>query len=185
MATGRLLGLSSEAMHHALSLAVVPNLCTYPTRAGELSMWKGFAGPNGARSGVFAALLAAEGLSGPYEPFDGEFGISKQTLGGTPYNVPLGSCYEDGKWGIVQTSIKTHPVRDSCQLPIDTALELRQRANLADSRPAAGLPRYPGQGVLLANASLVLKPYLDSRTGRLRLCMSTIDPLPRAVLPSA
>src|SRR4029077_8489643 len=34
-------------------------------------------------------------------------------------------------------------------------------------RPAAGLPPYPGQGVLLADASLVLKPYLDSRTGRL------------------
>src|ERR1700730_17386769 len=33
-------------------------------------------------------------------------------------------------------------------------------------RPAAGLPPYPGQAVLLANASLVLKPYLDSRTGR-------------------
>src|ERR1700730_17045373 len=35
-------------------------------------------------------------------------------------------------------------------------------------RPAAGLPPYPGQAVLLANASLVLKPYLDSRTGRRR-----------------
>lgn len=127
MAAGRLLGLSSEAMHHALSLAVVPNLCTYQTRAGELSMWKGCAGPNGARNGVFAALLAAEGLSGPYESFGGEFGIWKQALGGMSYDVPLGSCYEDGKWGIVQTNIKTHPVRDSCQLPIDTALELRQR----------------------------------------------------------
>jgi len=47
-------------MAHALSLAVTPNLCTYQTRAGELSMWKGCAGPNGARNGVFAALLAAE-----------------------------------------------------------------------------------------------------------------------------
>src|SRR4029077_19411057 len=34
-------------------------------------------------------------------------------------------------------------------------------------RHAAGLPPSPGQAVLLANASLVLKPYLDSRTGRL------------------
>ena len=132
MAAGRLLGLSREAMYHALSLAVVPNLCTYQTRAGELSMWKGCAGPNGARNGIFAALLAAEGLSGPYQPFDGEFGIWRQTLGGTVYDVPLGSCYEDGQWGIIQTNIKTHPVRDSCQLPIDTALELRQRANIED-----------------------------------------------------
>src|ERR1700751_6166148 len=30
--------------------------------------------------------------------------------------------------------------------------------------PATGLPPHPGQGVLLADARLVLKPYLDSRT---------------------
>src|SRR6266404_8159761 len=35
-------------------------------------------------------------------------------------------------------------------------------------RPAAGLPPHPGQGVLLADASLVLKPYLDSRIACLR-----------------
>jgi 2-methylcitrate dehydratase len=132
MAAGRLLGLSREALMHALALAVIPNLCTYQTRAGELSMWKGCAGPNGARNGVFAALLAAEGMSGPYEAFDGVFGVWNQTLGGTPYDVLLGSCYVDGKWGIVQTNIKTHPVRDSCQLPIDTALELRPRAKAGD-----------------------------------------------------
>ena len=128
MAAGRLLGLSHEALRHALALAVIPNLCTYQTRAGELSMWKGCAGPNGARNGVFAALLASEGMSGPYEAFEGVFGVWNQTLDGTPYDVSLGSCYQDGKWGIVQTNIKTHPVRDSCQLPIDTALELRSQA---------------------------------------------------------
>lgn len=132
MAAGRLLGLSRDAMLHAVALAVIPNLCTYQTRAGELSMWKGCAGPNGARNGVFAALLAAEGMSGPFEAFDGIYGVWNQTLGGTAYDVPLGSCYDDGKWGIVQTNIKTHPVRDSCQLPIDTAIELRTRANPGD-----------------------------------------------------
>jgi len=35
-------------------------------------------------------------------------------------------------------------------------------------RPAAGLPPHPGQSVLLADASLVLKPHLDSRTACLR-----------------
>ena len=35
-------------------------------------------------------------------------------------------------------------------------------------RSAAGLPPHPGQAVFLADASLVLKPYLDSRTVRLR-----------------
>src|SRR5438128_3778484 len=35
-------------------------------------------------------------------------------------------------------------------------------------RPAAGLPPHPGQAVLLADASLILKPHLDSRTVCLR-----------------
>ena len=132
MAAGRLLGLSRGPLLQALSLAAIPNLCTYQTRTGELSMWKGCAGPNGARNGVFAALLAAEGMTGPFQAFDGVFGIWKQALGGTAYDVPLGSCFKDGRWGIVQTNIKTHPVRDSCQLPIDTALELRQRISVGD-----------------------------------------------------
>ena len=35
-------------------------------------------------------------------------------------------------------------------------------------RPAAGLPPHPGQAVLLADARLVLKPYLDSQGAWLR-----------------
>ena len=31
-------------------------------------------------------------------------------------------------------------------------------------RPAAGLPPHPGQAVFLADASLILKPYLDSHS---------------------
>jgi 2-methylcitrate dehydratase len=124
MAAGKLIGLDREAMAHALSLAATPNLCTYQTRAGELSMWKGCAGPNGARNGVFAALLAAEGMTGPYRAFEGIYGIWNQTLGGKAYDVSFGPAKKDGPWGIVQANIKTFPVRDSCQLPIMTALQL-------------------------------------------------------------
>jgi 2-methylcitrate dehydratase len=132
MATGKLIGLDRDAMAHALSLAVTPNLCTYQTRAGELSMWKGCAGPNGARNGVFAALLAGEGMTGPYRAFEGIYGIWKQTLGGKAYDVVFGPAAKDGPWGIVQTNIKTFPVRDSCQLPIMTALQLRAKVAPGD-----------------------------------------------------
>ena len=49
LAVGRIMGLSADQLAHALSLAVVPHMPTYQTRSGELSMWKGCAGPNGAR----------------------------------------------------------------------------------------------------------------------------------------
>ncbi len=125
LACGRLMGLDAAAMQHALSLAVIPNLCTYQTRAGELSMWKGCAAANGARQGVFAARLAQEGMSGPYEAFDGVFGLWQQTLGRAYEVVPF--AREGDLFAIAQTNIKQYPVRDSCQLPVDTALELRAR----------------------------------------------------------
>lgn len=132
MAAGKLLGLNAEALRNALALTLIPNLCTYQTRAGELSMWKGCAGPNGARNGLFAALMAAEGMSGPYEAFDGVFGVWNQTLG-QAYDIELQSGGgEERIWGLQQTNIKTYAVRDSCQLPIDTARDLRVKVKAAD-----------------------------------------------------
>jgi len=126
LAAGRLMGLDAERLAHALSLAVVPHLCTYQTRSGELAMWKGCAGPNGARHGLFAAQLAREGLTGPYGAYEGTFGIWKQTLGRPgEFKLPAGKLAPP--LGLNQTNIKKYPVRDSCQLPIDTALELRRK----------------------------------------------------------
>jgi 2-methylcitrate dehydratase len=126
LATGRIIGLDEEQMGHALALAVIPHFPTYQTRSGELSMWKGCAGPNGARHGVFAARLAEEGMTGPYNAFEGTFGIWKQTLG-NPGTFTLPKPGSRAALGVVQTNIKRYPVRDSCQLPIDTALGLRMK----------------------------------------------------------
>ena len=123
LACGRLLGLDADALRHALALAVIPNLCTYQTRAGELSMWKGCAAANGARQGVFAAYLAAEGMTGPDQAFDGVFGLWNQTLGKPREVKPFARAGD--VFAVTQTNIKKFPVRDSCQLPVDTALMLR------------------------------------------------------------
>lgn len=124
LAVGRIMGLSADQLAHALSLAVVPHMPTYQTRSGELSMWKGCAGPNGARHGIFAARLAAEGMTGPYNAYEGIFGLWKQGLGkAAEFALPTGPL--TAPLGLNQTNIKRFPVRDSCQLPIDTALELR------------------------------------------------------------
>ena len=130
LACGRLLGLDREALRHALALAVIPNLCTYQTRAGELSMWKGCAAANGARQGVFAAYLAAEGMTGPYEAFDGVFGLWNQTMG-KPFEVRPFALAGD-VFAVTRTNIKKFPVRDSCQLPVETALALRAEVAAGD-----------------------------------------------------
>ena len=80
-AAGKILGLSWEQMCHAISLAVVPNLPLSQTRVGELSMWKGCATAAAVRNGVFAALLAREGMEGPGEPFEGRHGLYAHAIG--------------------------------------------------------------------------------------------------------
>jgi 2-methylcitrate dehydratase len=130
------MGLDEAQLGHALALAAVPHMPTYQTRSGELSMWKGCAGPNGARHGVFAARLAQEGMTGPYNAFDGVFGLWKQGLG-KPGSFRLPIPGDGATPGIVQTNIKRYPVRDSCQLPIDTALELRGKLDPARIRKLA------------------------------------------------
>jgi 2-methylcitrate dehydratase len=95
-----------------------------------LSMWKGAAAANGARNGVFAARLAAEGMTGPYEAFDGVFGLWKQTLG-KPHDLPE-LTRGDGVYAVQQSNIKMYPVRDSCQLPVNTARALRREVKASD-----------------------------------------------------
>src|SRR5437870_9265191 len=87
VAACKLLGLDATKTTHAIGMAGVANVALPQTRAGELSMWKGCAFANAARHGVFAALLAAEGLTGPAPIFEGELGIMKLLTG--PFTVPV------------------------------------------------------------------------------------------------
>src|SRR5207247_10978899 len=129
---GRRSGVRAAQVGDERPLSVLARGLACRTRPGERSMWKGCAGPDGARHGVFAAQLAREGLTGPYSAYEGIFGIWKQTLGKPgEFKLPAGRLA--APLGLNQTNIKKHPVRDSCQLPIDTALELRKK--LAGRQP--------------------------------------------------
>src|SRR5881396_3459925 len=62
---GNVLGLDRAAMGHAVSIAITTGVPLGVTRIGELSMWKGCATAAAVRTGVFAAQLAADGMTGP------------------------------------------------------------------------------------------------------------------------
>jgi 2-methylcitrate dehydratase len=91
-------------------------------------MWKGCAFANAARNGLFAALLAAEGMTGPAPIFEGELGFMKLLTG--PFEVaPLGA---EGRrpagaedFMITHTYIKFWPAEYHSQSAIDAALQLR------------------------------------------------------------
>src|SRR5438445_1166974 len=122
VAACKLLKLDAARTTHAIGMAGVANIATRQTRAGELSMWKGCAFANAARNGVFAALLAAEGMTGPAPIFEGEAGIMKLLTG--PFELaPLGG--EGREFMITRTYIKYWPAEYHSQSAIDAALQLR------------------------------------------------------------
>jgi 2-methylcitrate dehydratase len=85
-------------------------------------MWKGCAFANAARNGVFAALLAAEGITGPAPIFEGDLGIMKLLTG--PFEVaPFGG--HGRPFMITSTYIKFWPAEYHSQSAIDAALQLR------------------------------------------------------------
>jgi 2-methylcitrate dehydratase len=132
LSISRLLGLSHPQMRNALALAVVPNLPTFQSRTGELSMWKGCAGANGVRHSIFSAMLASEGMEGPDEPLDGKFGFWRMTARQRLDVGPFATSLNGARFGITQSFIKSYPVRYSIQLAIDTALDLRAKVVVGD-----------------------------------------------------
>jgi 2-methylcitrate dehydratase len=122
---GKVMGLDRQAMSHALSLAVVPNLPLGVTRVGELSMWKGCAAAYATRGGIFAAQLAQEGMTGPAEPFDGPRGLWDQAVGQPVALEQFGGGGEPFR--ITATSFKFFPAQIHTQGPIGLALELHEQ----------------------------------------------------------
>src|SRR5207244_6562497 len=119
---------------HAIGLAGVAKSALRQTRSGELSMWKGCAFANAARNGVFAALLAAEGMTGPAPIYEGDVGLMKLITG--PFELaPLGGSGRP--FMITGTYIKFWPAEYHSQSAIDAALQLRPE--VGDVRQVAAI----------------------------------------------
>ena len=120
---GKAMGLDKKQMANALALAAIPNAGMFQTRVGQLSMWKGCAAPNAARNGVFAAMLARRGLTGPDEAFEGACGFNKQL--GVTWELPaLGGG--NMPYTIEQSRFKNYPCDYEAQCCVTPAQELHQ-----------------------------------------------------------
>src|SRR5205823_2998651 len=125
LAAARLMRLDVERTRHAIGIAGVASAALRQSRVGELSQWKGCAFANAARHGVFAALLAREGMTGPAPIFEGEKGF--QALVSGPLDARVGDWGKDrdDNFMILNTSIKFWPAEYHSQSAIEAALKLR------------------------------------------------------------
>lgn len=133
LACAKLMKLDPERTRHAINIAGVHCAAFRQARVGELSHWKGVAFANASRLGVYAALLARAGMTGPAPIFEGAMGFEKE-LG-----VSLGNVKEvfdktkeampgEGPASmILKTSIKYWPAEYHSQSAIEAALFLRNQ----------------------------------------------------------
>jgi 2-methylcitrate dehydratase len=124
---GKILQLSKESMAHAIALSIVPNMALRATRRGELSMWKGCAAGNACRNGIFASLLAAEGLTGPLNAIEEKEGGLWSLLGSFEWE-PFGG--QGGPFRIALTNLKYFPAEYHSQAAIGAALQLRDKVEI-------------------------------------------------------
>jgi 2-methylcitrate dehydratase len=132
LACAKLMKLDPKKTRHAVNIAGVAGAAMRQARVGELSHWKGVAFANAARHGVFAALLARSGMTGPGPIFEGQMGFEKQlgiSLGNVAekFAVPFAENGEGPASMILRTSIKFWPAEYHSQSAIEAALYLRQQ----------------------------------------------------------
>lgn len=132
LACARLMKLDPKKTRHAVNIAGVAGAAMRQARVGELSHWKGVAFATAARHGVFSALLARAGMTGPGPIFEGQMGFEKQlgvSLGnvGEKFAVPFPKTEHGPAAMILNTSIKYWPAEYHSQSAIEAALFLRKQ----------------------------------------------------------
>src|SRR6267143_1828560 len=139
LACARLMKLDPEKTRHAVNIAGVACAAMRQARVGEISHWKGVAFADAARRGVYSALLARAGMTGPAPIFEGQMGFEKELgvslgdVGEKFVKRPDARSPEEGTAAmILKTSIKYWPAEYHSQSAIEAALALRKEiVNLA------------------------------------------------------
>jgi 2-methylcitrate dehydratase len=121
---------TKEQMTNAISLAVSSHISLEQIRRGQISHWKGCAVANASRNAVFCAMLAAKGMTGPEEAFEGKAGFLSST--GIRFEiVPFADSADT--YRIMKARLKAFPSGYFSQSAIEAILNLRsQIADLDD-----------------------------------------------------
>lgn len=130
-AAAKLWGLPDRQIAEAFNLGIAPNIALWQTRkGGTLSMWKGCAYANASRNAVFAAMLAARGMTGPSPVFEGIGGYFKAVTRKPFELAALGGAKHTYK--ILECSIKRFALGQYSQTIVQAALDIRDKIGNTD-----------------------------------------------------
>jgi len=119
---GRALHLSWEQIQHAIGISASRHCTLGAVTAGKLTMMKNTVDPMATQSGVFAALLAERGYSGPEHVVDGKEGLTH--VFGTEWKLNLLTDGLGDSWRITQCGMKAFPTEALTHTPISAVLDL-------------------------------------------------------------
>lgn len=88
MAAGKLMKLGEDRLANALTIALTPHVALNKG-VGALSMWKGVRSAEAMKCGVWAAILAREGMTGPPQPFEGRGALWSRNGRGREFTMPV------------------------------------------------------------------------------------------------
>ena len=120
----KLFGHTKEQMANAISLAVSSHISLEQIRRGQISHWKGCALANASRNAVFCAMLAAKGMTGPEEAFEGKAGFFNST--GVRFEIRPFADSADS-YRIMKARVKAFPAGYFSQSAIEAILDLRSQ----------------------------------------------------------
>ncbi len=114
-AAAKLLRLSTGQIAHAMAIAGSQANFLSEIRQGVIGKIKGTAEAKAAGDGVLAALMAAEGMTGPQKVFEGNYGYLKIVAGGADVEALTGPIRQHK---IMRTYLKYYPIETMTQSPV-------------------------------------------------------------------
>jgi 2-methylcitrate dehydratase len=122
---GAILDLDHEQLRNAVGIAGTAHNALRVTRTGGINEWKGIASANAARNGVYACLLAENGMEGPVNLFEGQKGW-KQIISGE-FDVDL----DPGCERVFDTMTKRYVAETYAQSAVEGIVELAEDHDLS------------------------------------------------------
>ena len=127
MAAGKLMGLDDDRLANAVSIALTPHVALNKG-VGALSMWKGVRSAEAMKCGMWAAILAREGMTGPPQPFEGRGGLWSRNGRGREFTMPVRA----DQMAIERNWFKRRPAEASSQGTLMIVPEMRAWTKVED-----------------------------------------------------
>jgi 2-methylcitrate dehydratase len=148
----RMLHLDGSKMQHAIGISASARATLGAVSAGKLTMMKNTVDPLATQSGVFAALLAEKGYSGPEHVIDGKEGLVHCFGPEWKLNILTDGLGES--WRITQCGMKAFPTEALTHTPISATLALVKDNDLKSDDVAKVHIRTTARGAdILSDAS--------------------------------